>query len=184
VRRALKAKSIPGKSGERTIYQVLFPTESVSSLLWCADDRTVLIGLARESLETAIVPGEHARDPLVPEVRAVLSERVRPVGQLWIVGHAADWSKTASALLLGRMPAETQKQLFAIRTFGIWAVLEDKTVTLNAAARCDNEKAVERLEKWLASRDGKISPILARDGNWLSLQMRMNADSFRGLLAP
>jgi hypothetical protein len=185
VRHALKAKSIPGKSGERTIYQVLFPTDSVSSLLWCADDRTLLVGLAHESLEKAVVPGENSPDPLVPEVRAVLSERIRPVGQLWIVGHAADWSKTAAALLLGRMPEGWQRQLVAIRTFGIWAVIADKTVTLNAAARCDNEKAVERLEKWLASRGSdKRAPTLAPDGNWLSLQLRTDTDSFRGLLAP
>jgi hypothetical protein len=185
VRQVLNATSLPGKSAGRTLYQATFPFGNLTALLWCADERTLLVGLARESLEKAAIPGEGSPDPLAPEVRAVLSERVRPVGQLWVVGHAADWNKTAAGLLLGRLPEEWPQRLAAARTFGIWAVIADKTVTLNAAARCDNEKTVERLEKWLASRaNAKSSPTLARDGNWLSLQMRTDADAFRGLLAP
>jgi hypothetical protein len=185
VRQALNARILPGDSGKRTLYQVAFPAGNLPALLWCADERTLLIGLANESLLKANIPGGSTADSLTPEVRTVLSERVRPVGPLWIVGNVADWNKTAAGLLLARLPEGWQQQLAAVRTFGIWAVIADKTLTLNAAMRCDNDKTVERLERWLMSRaDGKNSPKLARDGNWLSLQMRTDPDTFRGLLAP
>jgi hypothetical protein len=185
VRQALKARTLPTGTRGRTLYEATFPAGNLSALLWCADERTLLIGLARESLEMAKLPGDGKPDALVPEVQELLSERVRPLAQLWVVGHAADWTKSAASLLLARLPAEWQERLVPVRTFGIWTAIEDKRLTLNAAARCDDAKASERLEKWLANRaNAKYSPRLAVDGNWLSLQMSTDADGFRNLLAP
>jgi hypothetical protein len=136
-------------------------------------------------LESATLAGERKTDPLVSEVRDVLSDRIRPVAQLWAVGYAADWSKTAPGLLLSRLPDEWQRRLISIRTFGIWADVDAKSVTLNAAARCDNAKTAEQLLNWLAKRgNSKNPPTLARDDNWLSIQSKTDLDSFRGMLAP
>jgi hypothetical protein len=184
VREALSARSLPGQTGGRTLYEAKFPAGNLPALLWCADDRTLLIGLARESLEKANVPSEDRPDSLVPEVREVLRTRVRPYAQLWVVGHAGDWTKTAASLLLARLPPEWQERLVAVRTFGIWAAVDGKSVTVNAAARCEDDKAAEKLEKWLSERGGKNAPRCARDGNWLSLQRTTDADAFRGLFAP
>jgi hypothetical protein len=185
LRHALKAKVEPGKAGGKTLYRVSFPTENLSSLLWCADEHTFLISLARESLEQAAVPGESGPDPLVPEVRGLLTERMRPVAQLWIAGYSADWGKTAVGLALGRLPEAWQKQLSAVRAFGVWVVTGDKSVTLNAAARCDDEKSAERLAKWSASRKTEKNPAtIVHDDKWLSVQMRSDIDSIRELLAP
>jgi hypothetical protein len=185
VKHALKAKGVPGPPGGRTLYKVSFPSENLSSFLWCADDHTFLISLAQELIETAKIPTDSSPDPLVPEVRAVLNERIRPVGQLWIAGYSPDWTKTvAGGILLGRMPEALQKQFAAVRTIGVWTVSQEKTLELNTAMRCDNEKSAERIEKWFASRKSdKYQPALVRDGNWLSLQVRTDIDSFRSLLA-
>jgi hypothetical protein len=182
VREALHARSLPGAG--RTLYEATFPAGNLPALLWCADERTLLIGLARESLEKANVPGEGKPDALAPEVREVLNTRVRPLAQLWVVGHSTDWTKTAASLLLSRLPAEWQERLVAAHTFAIWTAVDGKTVTLNAVARCDDDRAAEKLENWLADRGGKNAPRFARDGNWLSLQRSMDADAFRSLFAP
>jgi hypothetical protein len=185
VREALKARSLPGAAKGRSLYEAAFPAGNLPALLWCADDRTLLIGLARESLEKARVPGEGTADSLAPEVRDLLTERIRPVAQLWLVGHATDWTASAASLLLARLPAEWQERLAPVRTFGIWAMVDDKSVTLNAAAQCDDAKATERLEKWLTGRaNAKNPPHMAQDGNWMSLQMTSGTDAFRGLFAP
>jgi hypothetical protein len=184
VREALSARSLPGQAGHRTLYEAKFPVGNLPALLWCADEHTLLIGLARESLEKANVTSSSPPDALVPEVRDVLSTRVRPYAQLWVVGHASDWTKTAASLLLSRLPPEWQERLVTAHTFGIWAAVDGKTVTLNAAARCADDTAAEKLEKWLAERGGKNAPRFARDDSWLSLQRKMDADAFRGLFAP
>jgi hypothetical protein len=185
VRETLGARGIPGAPAGRTLYQVALPFGNLPALLWCADKDTFLVALARESLEKSAVPGPGRADPLVPQVREVLQERVRPVGQLWAVGHSADWTKSAGALLLSGLPAEWQQRLAAVRTFGVWAAEADKSVTVNAAARCPDAAAAAALEKWLATPGaGQNAPTLARDGEWLSVQWRAEAGTFRGLPAP
>jgi hypothetical protein len=185
VRQALNARSLPGTPNGRTLYQVTLPLGNLSALLWCADSNTFLVALARESLEKATVPGQGSPDPLTPEVREVLSQRVGPAGQLWAAGHSANWTRSAGTLLLSGLPGEWQQRLVTVHTFGIWAVATDKSVTLNAAARCGDARAAEALEKWLATRTaGKDAPNLARDGEWLSVQVRTGSDGFPSLLAP
>jgi hypothetical protein len=185
VREALNARGLPGGAKDRTLYQITLPGGNVSALLWCADEHTLLIALARQSLEKAVLPRDGSPDPLVPEVRAVLKERIPPGTQLWVAGHCADWSKNAGVVLLSRLPADWQNQLVTIRTFGIGTVLADKAVTLNAAARCDDAKAAERFDKWLVGKAGdKHPPTIAREDNWLSLQLRTDTDALPGLLAP
>jgi hypothetical protein len=185
VRHALNAKSAPGKSTGHTLYDASFPIGNLSALLWCADERTFLISLARESLEKAAVPGDVLRDALVPEVRGLLNERMRPVGQLWIAGYAPDWRKSAAGLALGQLPEAWRKPLATVRAFGVWTVAADNSVTLNAVAGCESDKSAEQLEKWLASRKtDKYAPTFARDDKWLSVQLRTDMDSFRGLFTP
>lgn len=185
LRQTLNARGLPGTPAGRTLYQVTLPLGNLPALLWCPDKNTFLVALARESLEKAADGCQGTPDPLTPEVREVLSERVRPVGQLWVAGNSADWTKSAGALLLSGLPAEWQKQLAPVRTFGIWAVSADKAVTLNAAARCGDAAAAAVLEKWLAVRTaGKNAPTVVREGEWLSVQSRAEADAFRGLPAP
>jgi hypothetical protein len=57
---------------------------------------------------------------------------------------------------------------------------------VNAAVRCKDDKATGRLEKWFEGRTAgnKNAPTLARDGSWLSLQLRTEPEAFRGLFAP
>jgi hypothetical protein len=185
VRQALNARGLPGGTGDRTLYQVSPPGTNLAALLWCADEHTLLVGLSRESLENACLPGKQTAGSLDPDVRAVLRERVGPRAPLWAAGHAADWNKSAAGLFLSRLPDEWQQRLAAVRSFGVWATPDEQRVTLNAAARCSNETDASRLEKWLAGRgDAKKPPTLVRDGDWVSLQMRTDVDAFRGLLAP
>jgi hypothetical protein len=186
VRQVLNARSLPGKSGERTIYQVTVPGLNLAELLWFADEQTLLIALARELLETATLPSKDVPAPLDKEVAALLKDRVGPVGQLWAVGHVADWEKGIAGLLMGRLPGEWPERLGEVRAFGAWAVSGDNAVTLNAAVHCKDDKTTERLEKWLEGRTAgkKNAPALARDGSWLSLQLRTDPETIRGLFAP
>jgi hypothetical protein len=186
VRQALNARSLPGKSGERTLYQVTVPGVNLTELLWFADEQTFLIALARESLEHANLPRKDAPSPLDDEIAALLKDRVGPGGQLWAVGHVADWEKGLAGLLIGRLPGEWPQQLTAVRAFAVRAVNADKAVTLNAAVRCSDDKATAQLEKWVEGRTAgkKNAPTLARDGSWLSLQLRTDPEALRDLFAP
>ncbi len=185
VRQALNARALPGQAGGRTLYQVTPPKANLTALLWCADDRTFLLGLARESLEKANVPGEGRGEPLLPEVRDVLRKRIGPVGPLWAAGQVGDWGKTAAGLALLRLPEEWQRRVGTVHTFALWAVPEDKSVTVNAAARCNDDKAAAALKKWLAGRAKNSDALtLSLDGAWLSAQYRADPDAFRGVFAP
>jgi hypothetical protein len=185
VRQALNARALPAQTAGRTLYQVTPPKANLTALLWCADERTLVLGLARESLEKANMPAEGKGEPLTPEVRDVLRKRIGPVGPLWAAGHVGDWGKTAAGLALLRLPEEWQRRIGTVHAFGVWAVPEVKSVTVNAAARCNDEKSAAALKKWLAGRAKNADALtLSQDGNWLSAQYRADADAVRGLFAP
>ena len=72
----LNARSQAAKSGDRTLYQVTVPGLNLPALLWCADEQTLLIALAQESLEKANLPRKGSPFPLDDEIVEVLKQRV------------------------------------------------------------------------------------------------------------
>ena len=98
-------------------------------------------------------PAEAARRPgsLVPELRPLLRERMRPAGPVWAAGHAADWANTAATPLLDRLGKDDRDRVRSVRTFGLW-LQPGREVTVNAVLRCADEAAARGLGEYVHRR--------------------------------
>jgi hypothetical protein len=169
VREALKARRAGG--GKKELYRFDGPG-GVPLVLWCADERTLVLGLLANHLEP--VPAEPRDDlgALVPELRPVLRERMRPAGPVWAAGHARDWANTAAAPLLERLGKDDRARVRSVQTFGVW-LQPGREVTVNAVFRCSDAAAARGLEEYVRSRWGKGTDLKAvADEEWLTLQLR------------
>jgi hypothetical protein len=120
---------------------------------------------------------------LVPELRPILRERMRPAGPVWAAGHAADWANTAAAPLLERLGKEDRARVRSVRTFGVW-LQPGREVTVNAVVRCADTAAARALGEYAQSRWGKATNLKAvADEGWLTLQLRADAAAVGKALA-
>ena len=151
--------------------------------VWCADERTILLSLSSDQLES--LPTQPVEDlrQLPEEVRSVLEQRREPVAPVWIVGHSRDWSKaTAVKLLLGTKKKELAR--FArVRTFGIWLV-PDKSLDVKGVLECKDAAAARDLDEYFRSlhRDDESTFKTALDDNNLILQYQTGPDFLSRLM--
>ncbi len=180
VRAALRAKRAGG--GKKELYRFDGPG-GVPLVLWCADERTLLVGLLERHLEAVPAKPRDDLGALVPELRPILRERMRPAGPVWAAGHARDWANTSAAFLLERLGKEDQARVRSVRTFGLW-LQPGREVTVNAVFRCADAAAARALGEYSRSRWGKGTSLKAvADEDWLTLQLRTDAASAAKALA-
>ena len=178
VRAALQAEPI-GMRGGKTLYKCQPRDGGLRPILWCADERTLVFGLLEKHLEA--VPDRPAAglDRLPAEVRALLEERLDAAGPAWIVGYSADWRKTAVALLLGGLTDQDADLVGQVRGFAL-QLQAQRPAKLLASVQCDDAEAARALETRLlaakpaADADWKT----AREGPWLTLQMRGDPEAW------
>ena len=175
VRTALQAERLPDANG-KTLYKCKPRDGGLAPVLWCADERTLVFGLIAGRLEA--VPDKPALglERLPAEVRALLENRLQSAGPAWAVGYAADWRKTAAAAFLTEKDAAV---LAHVHGFAIQLQTEQPT-TLLASVQCDNADAAQALEKRVLA--AKPAPDAdwkaAREGPWLTLQLRGDPSAF------
>jgi hypothetical protein len=181
VRAALKARLTGG--GKKQLYRFDTPG-GVPLVLWCADERTLVVGLLATHLEDMPLRPRDDLSALVPELRPILRERMRPAGPVWAAGHARDWANTAAAPLLERLGKDDRARVRSVRTFGLW-LQPGREVTVNAIFRCADAAAVRALDQYVQTRWGQAANIkTVADDDWLTLQLRIDAAALGKALAP
>jgi hypothetical protein len=139
--------------------------------LWCADDRTLIIGLSPEHVRAAPDQPADAAARLPEEVRTLLEQRVDPGAPAWAVGASDGW-KTLAPLALAETPKEQAERLTRVRGFAV-SLLPGSPPTLRAELLCADAGTAEALEKQaLAARPPGGDWKAVREGDWLSLQLR------------
>ncbi len=170
VRTALGAE--PVAAGGKTLYRCKPGDGGLRPWLWCADERTLVFGLFERQLEA--IPDKPAAglERLPAEVRTLLNERLDSAGPAWVVGRAADWRKTAVALLLGGLAEKDADLVGHVREFALQLQAE-RPARLMASVRCDDADAARALEtRLMAAKPADADWKAAREGPWLTLQLR------------
>jgi hypothetical protein len=177
---ALKARRAGG--GKKELYRFEGPG-GVPLVLWCADERTLVVGLLANHLEAVPLRPRDDLGALVPELRPILRERMRPAGPVWAAGHARDWANTAAAPLLERLSKDDRARVRSVQTFGVW-LQPGREVTVNAVCRCADATAARALDQYVQSRWGKAANLKAvADEDWLTVQLRTDAAAVAKALA-
>jgi hypothetical protein len=156
VRAALKA----GRSPEpgRALYRFELQKPPLEAVLWFAGERTLIVGLSRDDLQDVPDTPRPGMDHLAAPLQAMLRERVGPVAQAWVVGHADDWDKTGVRVLLAGRIEQGRRALEGVGTFGAWAEFGEG-VTLNGSFRCRDVRSAEELERYLVLPENERKPV-------------------------
>jgi hypothetical protein len=181
VREALKARRVPAQG--RTLYRIERANLPFPLVVWFADDRTLVAGLLASHLEDVPATPAEGLQQLVPELRDVLQTRMGSAAQLWAAGHSRDWEKTSARALLQSLKPPALRRVRSVQTFTAWLNL-DQAVEADGAFRCENEAAARSLEEFLTAREAGANVRLktARDGDWLTAQLRTDLAAVRRLL--
>lgn len=144
--------------------------------VWFADERTLVLALFADQLESLPNrPGEGLQR-FSEEIRTVLKERLEPRAPIWIVGHSPDWSKTSAAKFPTRLTKDDWLKLSPLRTFGVWFV-PDRALAFKGVFACTNEAGSRGLDDYFRALHGPDADFkTARDGLWLTLQFQTGSD--------
>jgi hypothetical protein len=175
VRRRLQVRnrSVRGKTELYTIEVPNFPFEPG---LWCADEHTLVFGLKREHLDAVPETPRAGRFP--GDVGAVLAERMKPSGPLWVVGYARDWSATAAAVLVARLDKADRERLLQVRTAAAW-VEPGPAIKVHAVFRCDDAAGAAGLERYFTEPAASPELKVVQEEGWLTLQWQTDLDTLR-----
>jgi hypothetical protein len=171
VRDALHAQPAPAPGG-KALYSFK-PKEGWLKLhLWCADERTLIVGLLPSHFTAVPSRPADGANRLPEEVRTLLEKRVESASPVWAVGFAEDWKQTGAPLLLSRLPQEDFDRLNRVRSFAVCLTPGSRGVS--AALKCDDAAAAAALEKRLldAKPAGADWTTAREDDVWLLLQLR------------
>ena len=189
LRQRLKGTRVASPS-KKMLFSFHFPRPEVPLNAWCADERTVVLALFADQLET--LPSHPVEDlqQLPEELRTLLKQRREPAAPVWIAGHSSrDWSKTSAAMFLIRMKKEDLKKLATLRTFGVFLVPvfsasshaqnrnEKEGLVVKGVLACKDESGARGLEEHLRVLLGPDADFkTAQDGSWLALQYHTGPD--------
>ncbi len=121
LRQRLKGSHIPSSS-KKKLYVFRIPQQDMPLYAWFADERTVVLALLADHLETLPSQPVDGLQQLPEELRTFLKQHREPTALVWSAGHCEDWSKTAAALLFNRMKKEQREKLASLRTFAIFII--------------------------------------------------------------
>jgi hypothetical protein len=171
LQRRLQAHPMPVNRQGKTLYPLNLPVEA---LLWCAGERTFVVGLRLDGtkagddfdpLPTHPRPGTNQ---LPAELQDALKERMGAAAQLWVAGHGRDWD----ALLEGQanLTREDREALAGVRTFAAPLVFDD-AILVSAAFQCRDAATAKALGKRLEQL-GAAAPKWKQveEGTWVTLQ--------------
>ncbi len=139
---------------------------------WFADERTVVLALIAEQLES--LPNEPVAElrQFAPELRRVLRERRELVAPIWMAGHSPDWTKTLAAKLSIGLKKDDWGKLASLRTFGIW-IVPDKSLAVKGIFSCKDEAGARVLDTYFRSLSVPDSNFKsALDDSWLTVQFQ------------
>jgi hypothetical protein len=175
VRTALQAERLPDANG-KTLYKCKPRDGGLAPILWCADERTLVFGLLARHLEAIPAKPAVGLERLSAQVRTLVENRLQAEGPVWIVGYGADWRKTAAAVLFPQKDADVLGQVhgFAVQ------LQAERPTTLLASLQCDSPDAARELEKRLLATKPALDADwkTAREGSWLTLQLRGDPTAF------
>ncbi len=141
LRQRLKGTRVASPS-KKKLYAFHALRQGMPLFAWFADERTVVLALFADQLESLpLQPVEDLRQ-FSEEMRIVLKERREPAAPAWIAGHSHDWSKTSAAMILNRMKKENLQKLIFLRSFGIWLV-PDESLAVKCVFACKDEAGRE-----------------------------------------
>jgi hypothetical protein len=112
-------------------------------MLFQADERTLIYGLAREDLDAVPLTANGGADRFSLELRSALGEFTEGT-QAWVLGHADDWQKSTSWF-----PApELHEVLSKLRGFATWLRC-DRESTWYLRLECANVTAASEFNRFL-----------------------------------
>jgi hypothetical protein len=182
LRQRIKGSRIASAS-KKNIFSFHPLQKDLTLYAWCADERTLVLSLFSDQLES--LPAQPVDDlhQLPEEVRSVLKTRREPIAPAWLVGHSRDWSKTSAGKFLSTTKKKELERLARVQTFGIWLV-PDKTLEVKGVFECKDAAAARELDDYLRSLHGGDDPAFktALDGSWLTLHYQTGPDFLSRLM--
>ncbi|HWG41214.1 MAG TPA: hypothetical protein VN688_00400 [Gemmataceae bacterium] len=163
-------------AGKKKLYAFHPQRDGIKLHVWFADERTFVLALLPQQLES--LPAQPVEDlrQLSGEIRTVLKERREPMSPAWVVGHSRDWTKTSVVNYLSGLKKKDLERLSTLRTFGIWLV-PDKSLTVKGVFECKDEAAARGWDDYfhtLRREDASLKTAL--EGSWLVLQYQTEPD--------
>lgn len=161
---------IDTKGKQHTIYrfrQELLPTHS-RGLVNCLDERILLLTWEGKKDD---IRGEKADEvALRPELLALLKERLKPIGPVWMAATLDPKVSQGLNLMLGvgGIPEAQRKLLTRVRSFVLWLTLE-QPVTVRAVLQASETSAAMEIGQYLNERTGAT---FAGQKEWVTLQYR------------
>jgi hypothetical protein len=154
VRAALKARSTEPRGG-RALGRFPIGDNAFSAVLWCADERTLVMSTQAQELSAA--PFSPSTDEnsyasrFAPALKKYLQSDMIEGTQAWIVGTTEKLQKTLDVLPLIQIPGEVRKNLAMITSLAAWIQLDEK-ITWHAAIDCVDANAAVSLDQYLGAR--------------------------------
>src|SRR5262249_36584766 len=157
----------------KAVYSFKPPGQRLELHLWCADERTLLVGLVPEDFkdvprEPAAAGADHLR-----ELGEMLERRVGAGGPAWAVARGAKLGALAGLALGDRLGKEDAKRLQALRAVALW-LQPGKQVTVHGEAQWATAATARAAEEAYLAPWGKRKPSLKfeRDGEWVTVQFK------------
>jgi hypothetical protein len=178
VRAGLHAES-QGRLNGKPVYR--FRTEirgpEKDADLWCADDRTLIVGLFDGRHLRAVPDRPDGIDHLPAAVRELLETRVE-TAPVWAVGASDDGWKNVNGALewAGLLSKDGAGRLAKVRGFAL-SLRTDTATTLDGVLHCaDAETAADLKRRADAARPASADWNVDATGPWLTLQLRGGLD--------
>jgi hypothetical protein len=120
-------------------------------------------------------------------LRELLTNRMVPVGPLWIVGQPDDWNektlKQIMPLLFKNVKEEDRKKLSSVRSFAAW-VQTDDPIVVRATFDCADDRKAKDLQNYFNIPDAGVSRewSAVRGDGWLTVQIRTDWERVRDAL--
>ncbi len=198
VRSALKARRRP-PLGDKEVYEFELPRLKFNALLWCPNDRTLVVTIARRVLEKLPLAPGHGPERLAAPLQEFLRKRMTAGAEAWGLGHWKE-SDAAPTLLSSLLSADDGKSLAAVRTFGFWLGV-GASIDLHAAIECADADAAQAVrERWQKRRgdgvdyfkvlgNGEAGELVSRElgrtlrveqkDRWVTLEATVDAKTVR-----
>jgi hypothetical protein len=161
------------KAGGKTLYPFKLRVGRVElrPQLWCADDRTLVVGLFGKDMASVPDDPGDGDERLPAAVRELLEKRVVTAAPLWAVAASDDGWNTIAPFVFGRLGKEDAEQLAKVH--GVAAAYSPEQATVVAVLHAADAETAAALEaKALAVKPADADWKAAPEGAWLTLQLR------------
>jgi hypothetical protein len=187
IRKAFASRPMP-QHGHKPVYS-LAPRKDTNALLWCADERTlVVVFKVQGQPDFGAVPTKPraGKDRLPPPLLTLFQER--PLGSgnpVWLAGSSPDagvMKQLLSALPLGPANGNVLSRLRSVRA----GLRFDPVLAVNADLETQDAASAEELERLLRRRKGKGTAlkVIHKPGDkWVSVEAKFQGEAWGKMLA-